>query len=64
MPLRSSVVVSLQAAVIPVDSKISLPSFTSLIPRANFCFLDDFVAGRFWTKKFFSSVDTLTLAML
>ena len=62
-PLMSSVVVSLQLAVMPVYSNNSLPSLVSLIPRANFCFLDDFVAGRFCVRNFFNRGATWMLAM-
>jgi len=48
--------------VIPVSEKISVPSFGSLIPSANFYFLEVFVDGRWVVRKFFRVFGTFAAA--
>ena len=58
-PRISSTIVSLKEAVIPVASKISLPSLGSLIPSWYFYFLEVLVAGKWAVKKFLRVSETL-----
>jgi hypothetical protein len=59
MPRMSSSIDSLKEAVTEVSEKISAPSLGSAMPKRNFYFLEDLVAGRFWVRKFFRVSGTL-----